>query len=331
MAVHTITLGSETFHAHSGQALLDAALVAGIDYPHDCRAGRCGACLTRVETGITLGGETRAPKFMHACQARVFSDLTLNLEPLPPVVDVKARLTGLTKLSHDVVELVIRPQEPLEMLPGQYCRFKFAGYQARCYSPTAPLDGRKQGREFRLNVKQIRDGHLSPNFGTAIRAGHHLTIEGPYGHAFFRPGQSGRLVVVGSGTGFAPVWAVANAALLENPRREMVIIGSARDLKSLYMIPALALASKFPNVKVVATAAEPQNQVPQIRHGSPTDHLPALRPSDIVYAAGAPHLVDAIGERAVAAGATLHADPFDAPAPEETSWIEKATSWLRAG
>ena len=56
--LHKISLGSEMFLARSGQRVLDAALLNGVEMPHDCRAGRCGTCLTRVKTGITLGGET---------------------------------------------------------------------------------------------------------------------------------------------------------------------------------------------------------------------------------------------------------------------------------
>ena len=79
------------FHARSGQNLLEAALTGGVDVPHDCRAGRCGACLTRVADGYTLGGETRTPGLVHACQALVFSDLTLKYEQLPPVTQIAGR------------------------------------------------------------------------------------------------------------------------------------------------------------------------------------------------------------------------------------------------
>ncbi|MCF7752143.1 2Fe-2S iron-sulfur cluster binding domain-containing protein [Bacillus subtilis subsp. subtilis] len=34
-----------------GSAVLDAALAAGIAYPHGCRAGQCGSCLSRLLSG----------------------------------------------------------------------------------------------------------------------------------------------------------------------------------------------------------------------------------------------------------------------------------------
>lgn len=77
--LHKIVLHGETFHARSGERLLDAALVNGVDLPHDCRAGRCGSCLLRVRSGITLGGETPQPGMVRACQAMAFSDLDLEI------------------------------------------------------------------------------------------------------------------------------------------------------------------------------------------------------------------------------------------------------------
>lgn len=98
------------FLARSGQHVLDAALLNGVEMPHDCRAGRCGACLTRVKTGITLGGETRQAGMVHACQAMVFSDLALEVEPLPPVSRVSGTLAKLSELAEDIVEVTIEGQ-----------------------------------------------------------------------------------------------------------------------------------------------------------------------------------------------------------------------------
>lgn len=34
-----------------GQTILDAALAAGIPYPHGCKSGRCGSCKSRLIEG----------------------------------------------------------------------------------------------------------------------------------------------------------------------------------------------------------------------------------------------------------------------------------------
>ena len=40
--------------------LLDAALMNGVELPHDCRSGYCGTCRVRVLSGHTFGGASRA-------------------------------------------------------------------------------------------------------------------------------------------------------------------------------------------------------------------------------------------------------------------------------
>ena len=329
--LHRISLNDQEFTAHPGQKLLDAALVAGVDIPHDCRAGRCGACLTTVRAGITLGGESHQSGVVHACQARVFSDLAVAVESLPPVRQIEARLIRLVDRSADVVELTIALRTQLHILPGQFCRFTFRGYPARLFSPTAPLTGHPPDGRIRLNVKRVNGGRVSPDLGTAIQRGHHVTVEGPYGHAFLRTAETSRLVLAASGTGFAPIWAVGHAALCENPHRSVVIIAGARELKQLYMAPALEFASRFPNVEIILTVENQQAAYPGVRTGRPADHIPPLGPDNIVYAAGAPRSVDAIGQLASAAGAKFYADPFEAAGVEVKDWIARAADWLRAG
>jgi CDP-4-dehydro-6-deoxyglucose reductase len=330
--LHTVVANGARFAVRSGDVMLDAALSNGIDLPHDCRAGRCGSCLVRLRKGQTFGGESRQQGVVHACQARVFSDLTVEYDILPPVERVDARVTRLVNLTPDVVELTITPAKRLPILPGQYCRFTFRGFPARAFSPTAPLDRPGGlGRSFRLNVKRVRDGRVSPNLGRYIKVGHPLKVEGPYGAAFLRPGKAQRLVLVAGGTGFAPIWAVADAALRENPTRHLVLIAGVRSLKSFYMAQALNRANQLLNVRVIATAEELDGAHPAYRPGRPSDHLPRLNADDIVYAAGAPRMVDSVAEAVEAARATLYCDPFEASGQgeERSSWLN-VLSWIRA-
>lgn len=328
---HTVSLGEETFTLQSGQILLDGAIAAGVGIPHDCRAGRCGSCMTEIKAGITLGGETRQLGTVYACQTRVFSDLKIAIEAVPAVEYVRASISALRDLTSDVVELEITPSAPFSYLPGQYCRFTFNGFPTRCFSPTAALDGSPSDGKFHLQIKRVRQGRISTNLGEKIKVGHSLTIEGPFGHGFLRPGLDKRLVLVAGGTGFAPIWSVAEAALRENPHRSMLIVVGVRKLGSFYMGAALDIASKLPNVEIIATAEEHQTTFHAVQFGTPAEHVPSLSGADVVYAAGAPVMVDAVGVMAEAAGAKFYCDPFESTASETGDWITRAMTWLRTG
>ena len=328
---HTVTLGADTFALRSGQILLDGAIANGVEIPHDCRAGRCGSCMTDVKAGITLGGETRQRGTIYACQARVFSDLNISIDPVPPVVSVRATVTQIVDLTPDVVEVTLKPAVPFAFFPGQYCRFTFTGFPTRCFSPTASLDGSTTPDQFKLQIKRVRDGRVSTKLGTSIAAGHSVIIEGPFGHAYLRPKLDNRLVLVAGGTGFAPIWSVADAALTENPDRHVVMVVGVRKLGSFYMGTALDLANRLPNVEIIATAEEAQNEYHSVLHGVPADHVPQLDANDIVYAAGSPVMVDVVGDLAQSVDAVFYSDPFESADAANEDWLTRAMSWLRTG
>ena len=67
-----------------------------------------------------------------------------------------------------------------------------------------------------------------------------------------------------------------------------------------------------------------------VRFGRPTDYLPSLLPTDVLYACGAPGMVDSIKSIAARIGAVCHADPFVATTDDtvEESALTRAREWL---
>ena len=306
-----VHVNDQGFTAHRGEVLLDAALINGVDMPHDCRSGVCGTCKVRVLSGMLIGGECEEQGMVKACQARVITDIELLVEPVPEVLTTKGMLTSVTPLAPDVVELTIRPAKAISYLPGQYYKFQFRGFPARYFSPTAPMDRPFDGRSLRLHVRRIPGGRVSPALGREIQPGHPVTLTGPHGSAYFRPELDNRLILIGSGTGFAPIWSIAEAAVAENPNRNMVVIVAAKTLSSLYMAPAFRRLKDYRNVQLIPTVSDkPPNVARVVRKGRPTDFMPKLTPDDILYACGAPAMVDAVKEIANGSGATFYADPF---------------------
>jgi 3-phenylpropionate/trans-cinnamate dioxygenase ferredoxin reductase subunit len=227
-----------------------------------------------------------------------------------------------------VFEVCIAPQAAFAYLPGQYVTVQFRGFPPRHYSPTAPLDATPHDL-LRFHVRTFARGRVSSALGSRIREGHRVTLTGPYGAAFFRPRNASRFVLVASGTGFAPIWSVADAAMREWPERELALIAGARTLQSLYMIPALCQLAQGPRVTITLTASQRQSFTRAVRLGRPTDWLPALRRDDLVYAAGAPAMVGAVVEAARAVGATCFADPFaPAEAGQGPTLLARAREWL---
>ncbi len=77
-AALTVVLDGSTFSitAAAGQTLLDAAEASGVELPHQCRTGSCGACIAKLLAGAVdmpdrpvLSKRDRAAGYILACQA----------------------------------------------------------------------------------------------------------------------------------------------------------------------------------------------------------------------------------------------------------------------
>ena len=67
-----------------------------------------------------------------------------------------------------------------------------------------------------------------------------------------------------------------------------------------------------------------------MKPGRPTDYLPRLLPTDVLYACGAPGMVDSVKSIAARIGAACYADPF-LPTTDDTveeSVLTRAMGWL---
>ena len=289
---HQITINGSSFLARRGELLLDAALSNGIDLPHDCRAGHCGTCCVRLVSGEVRGGEGSEPGIVHACQCRIVGDAVIERGQPSGVRTVEGVLSSLRPLSPEVMEVGIRTDRALPYHAGQYAQVRFSGYPSRPFSITHPLRGNPNSRSVWFHVRRMKDGRVTSSLGKRITPGHRVKLTGPYGSAHFRPNLDGRLILVATNTGFAPIWSIAVAALRENPERRMMIIAGGRTIESLYMGPALVRLARFPNVLVVPVCSTPQTLTKAVKPGRPTDYLPRLLPTDVLYACGAPGMVD---------------------------------------
>jgi 3-phenylpropionate/trans-cinnamate dioxygenase ferredoxin reductase subunit len=96
------------------------------------------------------------------------------------------------------------------------------------------------------------------------------------------------------------------------------------------MGPALGRLGRFPNVFVVPVCSTPQTVSTAVKLGRPTDYLPRLLPTDVLYACGAPGMVDSIKSVAAHIGAACYADPF-LPTTDDTveeNVLARAMGWL---
>ncbi|MEE7441612.1 2Fe-2S iron-sulfur cluster-binding protein [Methylobacterium oryzae] len=323
----TLVINGRRVSASAGQTLLDAGLAAGQAIPHDCATGQCDTCRVRIHAGAVDDAGTRIGETVQACRARLTTDAVIEFDEVPETVRRAGTVDRVVDLTAEIVEVTVALRKRLTYLPGQYVRVSFAGLPARDYSPTLRADGSGELNELIFQIRRQPDGAVSPLLGGRIGPGTAVKVEGPFGTAFHRLGR-GRLVIVSSGVGWAPAWAVARASRMREPERDLLVVAGARHPQNLYMRPALDWLRERGATTVLTCSGG--NPPPDARPGRPTLHMPMLTRDDTVLAAGAPEMVAAVQFLAAATGATCYADPFYAAArgadgrpPSDTNFLQR--------
>lgn len=306
----TLTVNGKRIKGRAGMNLVEAALRGGIVIPTDCASGQCETCRVRVVGGGVESDRLDVLQTVLACQARLSGDAEVRFDEVPLPHRRRGRVTSIASLAPDIVEVRIDLDGPLARLPGQYVKVAFQGFPSRDYSPTEPCPGPAEPSQLVFHIRVYQNGAVSSALKGKIRVGHRVVVEGPFGGAYYRQGPT-RLVLVGSGTGWAPLWAIARAARVNEPDRPMRIVVGARRPHSLYMGDALGwLRGTGVSDMVLYCSGAGAGEMPAARRGRPTDFLDPITAGDTVYVAGAPAMVEAVKLMAAAAGAHCYADPF---------------------
>ncbi len=326
--VHLPQLG-RTVEITRDQTVLGGALAAGINYPHGCRSGRCGACKSRLVAGtvdllmhtpFALSAEEKASGLILACRAQPRSDVTITwLGETDEVADVPVgRFHGEIVLvedaTHDIKRILVRldRREAFAFRAGQYARLSFADAPRRDYS----MASRPDEALLEFHIRRVPGGATSERIAAMSERGVHLELEGPFGSAFLRDKHAGPILAIAGGSGLAPVKAIVETALAQNFKQPIHVYFGVRAQRDLYMTGRFGeLADGHPNLRFVPVLSEGDGE----RTGYVTDAV-AFDLDDLdgwkVYMAGPPAMVDAAGPVLAARGARIddiHADVFFTP------------------
>lgn len=242
-------MGDRVVSMHRDETVLEALERAGLNAASGCRAGVCAKCLVRSATpppGSQRGlrPTLRAQGYLFACQARPEGDMVLDgsLAPDP----VLARVVSVLPVGQDVVQILLCVEEALEYRPGQYLDVIHPTGEARSYSlASLPSDGHLE-----LHVRRI-DGGLVSSWLHARAPGDVLSVRGAFGQCFYVDdgdseaefkGDSGpdRLLLVGTGTGLAPLLGIARDALSQGYRGAIDLLHGGLEPSRLYFREVLS-------------------------------------------------------------------------------------------
>ncbi|MFC7049977.1 FAD-binding oxidoreductase [Emcibacter nanhaiensis] len=214
-----------SFECGEEDTLLRAALRAGIAFPYECNVGQCGSCRFEVLEGEVRSLWAEAPALTPrdhrkglklGCQSRPVSDCRIKVRldqsclPLFQPLARDAELVSIRDVTHDMREFSFKTAEQARFAPGQYMLLHLPGVPGpRAYSMCSQPN--EEG-EWRFLIKRVPEGKGSEYLFDHIRPGQKITLDGPYGLAYFREDIDREIVCVAGGSGLAPLISIATAA-----------------------------------------------------------------------------------------------------------------------
>jgi NAD(P)H-flavin reductase/ferredoxin len=247
MTFHVCVAGHGiVFDCAATETILNAAERAGFCLPHSCRKGVCDTCEGALAAGtVQIRNRQIAGKSDNVlmCQARPLSDVEIvpkRLEKRAPLLrkTLTATVYRITRPTPDVwlVSLRFANGVRAKFQAGQYLQVLMADGDRRNFSlANAPHDN--DGVE--LHIRRVSGGRFSEHMLATIEAGHKLTVELPFGQFYLREAEM-PAIFLATGTGFAPIKSIIEAALRRGDQRPMQLYWGGRTPDDLYMVDRVA-------------------------------------------------------------------------------------------
>jgi CDP-4-dehydro-6-deoxyglucose reductase, E3 len=299
-----------TFAAEGGEAILAAAIRQGVGMPYGCKDGACGSCKCKKLEGTVVHGthqskalsaEEEAKGLILTCCAVPQTDVVLESRQVTdesafPVRKMPSRVSSLEKVSHDVmvVKLQLPANDTMRYHAGQYIEFILRDGARRSYSmANAPHNG--PGVE--LHIRHMPGGKFTDHVFTAMKEKEILRVEGPFGSFYLREDSDKPMILLASGTGFAPIKALVEHMQSKGSQRPATLYWGGRRPADLYMDAWVReRLAEMPNLKyvpVISNALPEDNWTGRTGfvHRAVMEDYPDLSAHQ-VYACGAPIVVD---------------------------------------
>jgi toluene monooxygenase electron transfer component len=302
-------------------SLLRGALRAGFDFPYECSVGGCGGCRFELLDGAMTTLWAQAPGLSErdrkrgkrlACQSRPTGDCTIRVRPagsepsgLPAPRRLDATLVARRAVTPDIDEFTFRVPADLAFRPGQYALLQLPGVAGqRAYSMSnlpGEADPAQAGAAlWRFMVRHVPGGQGSGALFTQVAPGDTVGLDGPYGHAWLRPGTRD-VVCIAGGSGLGPMLSVVRGVLAEDSTRPVHVflglrtqaeLGAEAELRALAAHGRLHLTTVLSSPTPTPDWHGPTGWV----HAEVERTLPAPLDRFDFYFAGPPPMIAAVQE-----------------------------------
>jgi CDP-4-dehydro-6-deoxyglucose reductase len=236
----------KAFSVQQDETVLDAALRQNIGLEYGCRSGNCGTCEVTLLEGQVNYPDDDIPAGLAdpdynclPCQAIAASDLVIEADLVEQALEIQShtmpcKVQHHEQLSHDVMRLMLKLPENqrLQFLAGQYLDFILPGGEHRAFSiANAPHDDEL----IELHIRRIDGGKFTDYVFDSMQDKTVLRIEAPLGTFTLREESIRPILMIGGGTGFAPLKGMIEHAFHVGISRPITLYWGVRTERDLYL------------------------------------------------------------------------------------------------
>jgi len=309
----TVQPSGRTFSVDRDEPILAAAIRQGVGLPYGCKDGACGSCKSRLLEGRVIHGvhqnkalsaEEEAGGWILTCQAAPQTDVVVEARTVPgagefPIRKMPTRVTTIVKPAPDVaiLQMQLPANDRLQYRAGQYVEFILRDGSRRSYSMANAPHNLGTPAAIELHIRHMPGGKFTDHVFTAMKEKEILRVEGPYGSFYLREDSDKPMILLASGTGFAPIKAIIEHMQFKGIARPATLYWGGRRPSDLYMDDWVRTrVAEMPGLKyvpVISNALPDDNWTGRTGfvHKAVLEDLPDLSGHQ-VYACGAPIVVD---------------------------------------
>lgn len=258
-----------------GETILNAAFRQGVALMHGCKEGQCSTCKSILIDGdvemerystFALPDHEKEDGYILLCKALCYSDVQVELiqydeEALKVSIPIKTYQTtieSIESVTHDIRKLTLKLVEPTKISfhAGQFVDIYAPGQNYyRSYSMgNTPNESSKL--EFMMKI--FKGGKFSTLVDEVLKVGDELEVKGPYGNCIRREDSQSDIVLIGGGSGMAPLWSILNDMAEKNVKRNVTFFYGARSKQDLFYLDKFAEIEKHLNgFRFIPALSEP--------------------------------------------------------------------------
>ena len=309
----TVQPSGRSFSVDRDEPILSAAIRQGIGLPYGCKDGACGSCKSRMLEGRVIHGahqskalsaEEEAAGWILTCQAAPQSDVVVEARTVPgagefAIRKMPSRVTSIIRPAPDVaiLKMQLPANDRLQYHAGQYVEFILRDGARRSYSMANAPHTQEASPGIELHLRHLPGGKFTDHVFGNMREKDILRMEGPFGSFFVREDSTKPMILLASGTGFAPIKAIIEHLQFKNSQRQAVLYWGCRSKADLYLHEwALNAAEAMPNLTYIPVLSEPKpedawtGRTGFVHQAVMHDHPNLMNHQ--VYACGAPIMVE---------------------------------------